>query len=90
MRSTNTLKFDPQTYYNVIQKVLMIRIIMGGGGGRDGGWGEGSSERRLEWGGGGHYVSVNSKPEHPLPRAIFLMGEFPTPGQKKSSNPPVL
>ena len=31
-------------------------------------------------------VSVNSKPNHP-PRAIFLMGEFPTPGQKRSLKP---
>ena len=29
-----------------------------------------------------HYVSVNSKPDHP-PRAIFLMDEFPTPRAKK-------
>ena len=41
----------------------------------------------------GIYVSVNSKPDHPAPpeqnpRAIFLMGEFPTPWAKKSSKPP--
>ena len=34
-----------------------------------------------------HYVSVNSKPDHP-PRAIFVMGEFPTPVQKRSSKLP--
>ena len=36
------------------------------------------------------YVSINSKPDHP-PRqnswAIFLMGEFPTPGQKEFKPP---
>ena len=36
------------------------------------------------------YVSVSSKPDHPpgqIPRAIFLMGEFPPPGQKQLQNP---
>ena len=33
------------------------------------------------------YVSVNSKPDHP-PRAIFLMGEFPTPRAKKEFKTP--
>ena len=37
--------------------------------------------------GGYHNVSVTSKPDHP-PRAIFLMGELPTPRAKKRSKPP--
>ena len=38
------------------------------------------------------YVSVNSKPDYPPleqnPRAIFLMGEFPTPKAKKEFKTP--
>ena len=36
------------------------------------------------------YVSVNSKPDHPPPGAIFLMGEFPTPPDKKKVQNPYL
>ena len=32
------------------------------------------------------YVSVNSKPDH-APGQFFLMGEFPTPGQKRVQTP---
>ena len=38
----------------------------------------------------GGYVSVSSKPDHPSrqnPRTIFLIGEFPTPGQNRVQNP---
>ena len=34
------------------------------------------------------YVSVKSKPDRPPSPVNFLMGEFPTPGQKWSSKPP--
>ena len=33
--------------------MCMIKILKRGGGGRGGGWGEGSSEGCLKWGGGG-------------------------------------
>ena len=42
------------------------------------------------WAGGN--VSINSKADHPLGKTLgqfFLMGEFPTPGQKRSSKPPL-
>ena len=33
------------------------------------------------------YVSVNSKHDHSPPKGTFLMGKFPTPGEKKVQNP---
>ena len=39
----------------------MIKIFMGVGGDRRGGWGGGSSESCLKWGGGGHFKRDLSK-----------------------------
>ena len=51
------------------------------------------SKYSIDYGEQSSNVSINSKPDHPPPppgqnpQAIFLMGEFPTPG-KKEFNPP--